>query len=393
MLFLDGVYVTRFNNFRFVRVEAQTTAELTRLIERISQRVGRHLERRGLLVRDAENAYLEWDGEEASPMDDLAGHAITYRIAVGANRGQKAFTLQTLPAVELQEGELNPVASTAGFTLHAGVAAKAHQRDKNLCDLGQCKDRLDFLVAGQRQHRLLMALGFCQFLDLLLVVFQDLIEAVQLPTQQFQVHLQTARLVSDSALQPAVVEFRPIGLVAGLRLVVKPGAAQQGLQVPAQLLALQAHQLPRTHQVLLQLFLRDRDNGQQIIRIKLCQLRRINTIGLDRLAALPRDTAWRHHVTVIILLRQVPLQREANIRGFIGDLDQVPEEMLADLRQLTDQTLKRRSAAKTVELTDLLAECRPMIIGVIDIQANINYLFGSHDASAFREMMRHHTPL
>ena len=55
-------------------------------------------------MRDAENAYLDWEGQEATALDDLAGHAITYRIAVGPNRGQKAFTLQTLPALESEPG-------------------------------------------------------------------------------------------------------------------------------------------------------------------------------------------------------------------------------------------------------------------------------------------------
>ena len=110
--------------------EAPHSAELSRLVGQISERVGRHLERRGLLVRDAENAYLEWDGEEASPLDDLVGHAITYRVAVGPHRGQKAFTLQTVPAVDSDMETTTPVASASGFSLHAGVAAKAHQRDK-----------------------------------------------------------------------------------------------------------------------------------------------------------------------------------------------------------------------------------------------------------------------
>jgi hypothetical protein len=38
------------------------------------------------------------------------------------------FTLQTLPAGE--EPFENPVGQVAGFSLHAGVAAKAHQRQK-----------------------------------------------------------------------------------------------------------------------------------------------------------------------------------------------------------------------------------------------------------------------
>ncbi len=55
---------------------------LARTYECISQRVGRHLERRGLIVRDDENAWLDWDDEQTSALDDLAGHAIAYHIAV-----------------------------------------------------------------------------------------------------------------------------------------------------------------------------------------------------------------------------------------------------------------------------------------------------------------------
>ena len=40
------------------------------------------MERRGLVDRDLENAWLAAD-TEAGPLDDLLGHSITYRIAVG----------------------------------------------------------------------------------------------------------------------------------------------------------------------------------------------------------------------------------------------------------------------------------------------------------------------
>lgn len=39
---------------------------------------------------------------EVGPLDDLIGHPITYRIAVGPGAGQKLFTLQTVPP-RLQE--------------------------------------------------------------------------------------------------------------------------------------------------------------------------------------------------------------------------------------------------------------------------------------------------
>ena len=62
-------------------------------------------------------------------MDDLLGHSITYRIAFGPQADRKAFTLQTVPARE--EDSNNPkLAKANGFSLHAGVAAQAHQRRK-----------------------------------------------------------------------------------------------------------------------------------------------------------------------------------------------------------------------------------------------------------------------
>ena len=63
-------------------------------------------------------------------MDQLLGHSITYRIAVGAGLGRKVFTLQTLPAGEPEENFTESVGKVAGFSLHAGVAAKAQERNK-----------------------------------------------------------------------------------------------------------------------------------------------------------------------------------------------------------------------------------------------------------------------
>ena len=61
-------------------------------------------------------------------MEKLLGSSITYRIAVGPQQGRKVFTLQTLPACD--EAFDDGVGKVAGFSLHAGVAARAEQRDK-----------------------------------------------------------------------------------------------------------------------------------------------------------------------------------------------------------------------------------------------------------------------
>jgi hypothetical protein len=131
MLFLDGVYVDQPDGAaRFRWVKAPTSAELTQLAHTIAHRVGRILERQGLLERDAENSYLTGDAVDEDPMNQLLGSSITYRIAVGPQAGRKVFTLQTLPACEPEDQFGDTVGKVAGFSLHAGVAAKAHERQK-----------------------------------------------------------------------------------------------------------------------------------------------------------------------------------------------------------------------------------------------------------------------
>ncbi len=90
----------------------------------------RLLERQGLLERDAQNSYLAGDAVDDDPLSQLLGSSITYRIAVGPQAGRKVFTLQTLPACDPDDQLGEPVGKVAGFSLHAGVAAKAHERKK-----------------------------------------------------------------------------------------------------------------------------------------------------------------------------------------------------------------------------------------------------------------------
>ena len=108
MLFLDGVYVTGGDALCFRRVPRPTATELDELIGNISARVGRYLERQGLLVRNmddcmdaggrathgavAGNSYLAREAGDDAGLDDLLSHSITYRIAVGLQQGRKAFT-------------------------------------------------------------------------------------------------------------------------------------------------------------------------------------------------------------------------------------------------------------------------------------------------------------
>jgi hypothetical protein len=123
MLYLDGVYLDRSDGTRFRWVKAPTNQELTQLAHTIALRVGRFLERQGLLERDAENSYLASDAVDDDAMNSLLGHSITYRIAVGPQAGRKVFTLRTLPACDPEDQVGDTVGKVAGFSLHAGVGA------------------------------------------------------------------------------------------------------------------------------------------------------------------------------------------------------------------------------------------------------------------------------
>ena len=84
MLLLDGVSVERPDgSLRLRWVKAPTSAELARLTRTLVRRIGRYLERQGLLERDAPSSYLAGDALETGPMEQLLGSSITYRIAVG----------------------------------------------------------------------------------------------------------------------------------------------------------------------------------------------------------------------------------------------------------------------------------------------------------------------
>ena len=158
MLVLDGAYLSDTREPAFRRIAPPSAAELQALVERLARRVGRSLERQGLLVRDTENEFLEFGSEAGGAMDDLIGHSITYRVAVGPRAGQKVFALQTVPA---REAEPRPgVAQYAGFSLHAGIGVEADQRAK-LERLARyvsrppvAIERLALTAQGQARYRL-----------------------------------------------------------------------------------------------------------------------------------------------------------------------------------------------------------------------------------------------
>ena len=157
-LVLDGAYLVGTEPPVFRRIEPPRQEELQALVERLAERIGRALERQGVLARDAENSYLELDPETGGPLDDLIGHSITYRVAMGPRAGQKVLSLQTVPARE--DEPRNGVAQYAGFSLHAGIGVEAEQRGKlerltrYVSRPPVAIERLDLTTQGQVRYRL-----------------------------------------------------------------------------------------------------------------------------------------------------------------------------------------------------------------------------------------------
>ena len=132
MLWLDGVYETNVEQPqrkpRLRRARAPTCAQLTQLAGTIARRVCRHLARKGWLEGEDESVFLTDSAGSDDGMYALRMSSITYRIATGKHAGRKVVTLQTLPG---DDGPLEGGAGqVGGFSLHAGVAAEAHESQK-----------------------------------------------------------------------------------------------------------------------------------------------------------------------------------------------------------------------------------------------------------------------
>ena len=132
MLWLDGVYEENAEQPprkpRLHRARAPTSAQLTQLAASIAHRVCRHLARKGWLEGEDDSTFLSDSAGSDDGLDALRMSSITYRIATGAQAGRKVATLQTIPADA--DGLQGGAGQIGGFSLHAGVAAEAHESQK-----------------------------------------------------------------------------------------------------------------------------------------------------------------------------------------------------------------------------------------------------------------------
>lgn len=161
MLFLDGVYKdSKKQAPRFISIKQHSPSDIINLTHKISLRIARYLERTGIIERDLENSYFSENALDDDAMNEHQHHSIHYRISIGPHKGRKVFSLQTLPPAspEIKSKEL--LGEIAGFSLHAGVVAKANQRNKleRLCGYisrpAIAMDRLSLTEEGDISYEL-----------------------------------------------------------------------------------------------------------------------------------------------------------------------------------------------------------------------------------------------
>ena len=132
MMYLDGVYTFEQKKVKFHFLTPPSLSELNNLLKTIAQRIIKLLEKRGLIIKDegVEDKFLDLKANE--PMDHIHSSSITYRIALGKYKGRKALSLKSIPnnAKQKQEKEHPFLSRYFGFSLHAGISCKSHERKK-----------------------------------------------------------------------------------------------------------------------------------------------------------------------------------------------------------------------------------------------------------------------
>jgi hypothetical protein len=92
---------------------------------------------KGWLARDEQSDHptlLLEEGDE-DKLQQLQGHSITYRIAMGPQAGRKVLKLQTIPAREEEEYGTDQLVRIVGVSLHAGVSVntREHKKLERIC--------------------------------------------------------------------------------------------------------------------------------------------------------------------------------------------------------------------------------------------------------------------
>lgn len=160
MLFVDGIYELdkdlRPNDF-WVNSNPEQD-EIQGVLITIIKRFVKYLEKINIIVKTEEDSSFQFPIADEDIFSRLQASSVTYRFATGKSKGKKAIVLKS---VEDEDHDSNSglVAKHSGFSLHAGVATKANEREKleRICRYiarpAIAEDRLSINTSGDVIYR------------------------------------------------------------------------------------------------------------------------------------------------------------------------------------------------------------------------------------------------
>lgn len=130
-LFVDGCYELNEQKqpIDFWVATPPTVTEIEEVLTKIIAKLTKHMERQKIIIRDDDNGGFQIPIPDEDTLSKLQATSVTYRFATGKSKGKKAIVLKSVTDSD-HTATKGLVAKNSGFSLHAGVATKAHERDR-----------------------------------------------------------------------------------------------------------------------------------------------------------------------------------------------------------------------------------------------------------------------
>ena len=129
-LFVDGCYELNEQKLPidFWVASPPTVKEIEEVLSKIISKLTKYMERQKIIIRDSEDGFQIPIPDEDT-LSKLQATSVTYRFATGKSKGKKAMVLKLVTDND-HNATKGLVTKNSGFSLHAGVATKAHERDR-----------------------------------------------------------------------------------------------------------------------------------------------------------------------------------------------------------------------------------------------------------------------
>ena len=130
-LFVDGCYELNDKSepVDFWVATPPTVKEIEEVLRKIIQKITKCLERQKIIIKDDSDGGFQIPIPDEDILSKLQATSVIYRFATGKSKGKKALVLKSITDKD-HTATKGLVAKNSGFSLHAGVATKANERDR-----------------------------------------------------------------------------------------------------------------------------------------------------------------------------------------------------------------------------------------------------------------------